>query len=257
MEGYPVQTKPVAVQLWTVRELAKQDFVGVLKTLGQVGLAGVETAGLYGMAPKDVRKVLDDLGMKCCSAHGGVPTKETIAARVDEALALGTKLVIAGLGPKDFATAETRKDGFARLQEATALCAAAGVQFAYHNHAWEFNQCDGQLGYDLLMQAVPNMLGELDTYWAANFGQNDPAVQIRQYASRVPLLHLKDGPLVQGQPNVAVGTGKMNIPAMVAAADPNVLSWLIIEFDQCATDMVKAVEESLKYLVKAGLGHGK
>jgi sugar phosphate isomerase/epimerase len=252
-----MQTKPVAVQLWTVRELAQHDFVGVLKTLGKIGLAGVETAGLYGMAPKDVRKVLDDLGMKCSSAHGDIPAKENIAARVDEAQALGAKWLISGLGPKDFATAESRQAGFARLQEAAALCAAAGVKFAYHNHAWEFDKFDGQLGYDLLMKAVPNMLGEVDTYWAANFGQNDPAVQIRQYASRVPLLHIKDGPLVKGEPNVAVGTGKMNIPAMVAAADPKVLSWLIIEFDHCATDMLKAAEESFQYLVKAGLGHGK
>jgi hypothetical protein len=73
----------------------------------------------------------------------------------------------------------------------------------------------------------------------------------------VPVLHIKDGPLVQGQPHTAVGAGKMNIPAMVKAADPAVLSWLIVELDECATDMAKAVEESLKYLVKQGLGHGK
>jgi sugar phosphate isomerase/epimerase len=252
-----MQTKPVALQLWTLREMAKQDFLGVLKLLGKIGYAGIEPAGLFDMTAKDVRKVLDDQGMKCCSVHSGIPTKETINARVDEAAALGTKLLVAGLGPKDFATAESRQAGFARIQEATALCAAAGVRFVYHNHNWEFDKIDGRLGYDLLMQAVPGMFSEVDTYWAANFGQNDPAVQIRQYAPRVPLLHIKDGPLVQGEPNVAVGTGKMNFPAMVAAADPNVLTWLIVEFDRCATDMPTAVEESLKYLVKAGLGHGK
>jgi len=98
--------KPIALQLYSLREQAKGDFVGVLKAVAEMGYVGVEPAGLHGMAAEEVREVLDDLGLVCCSMHGPFPTKENVNQRVDEAAALGTDLIISGLGPKDFETGE-------------------------------------------------------------------------------------------------------------------------------------------------------
>jgi hypothetical protein len=70
-------------------------------------------------------------------------------------------------------------------------------------------------------------------------------------------LHIKDGPLVRDAPMVAVGSGKMDIPSVVAAADPAVLRWLIVELDTCATDMLEAVGKSYGYLVSKGLAKGR
>ena len=75
--------------------------------------------------------------------------------------------------------------------------------------------------------------------------------------SRIPCLHIKDGPLVQGAPHTAAGAGKMDIPRIVAAANDRVLKWLIVELDSCAGDMMQAVRESFLYLTKAGLGEGR
>jgi len=55
---------------------------------------------------------------------------------------------------------------------------------------------------------------------------------------------------------VAVGSGKIDVPAVIQAADPNVLKWIIVELDECATDMVQAVAESYQYLVSNGLAAG-
>ncbi|KPK83628.1 MAG: hypothetical protein AMJ81_07735 [Phycisphaerae bacterium SM23_33] len=248
--------KPISLQLYSLREQAKKDFVGVLRTVAEIGYAGVEPAGLHGMKPKEVRKVLDDLELACCSTHGAMPGKDTVNQRVDEAATLGTDMIISGLGPGDFKTADARKASIDRLQAAAALVGEAGMRFGYHNHWWEFEKVDGQTAYDILLQRVPDMFSQLDVYWAANFGAVDVLQVIKAHAARIPMLHVKDGPLVKGQPHTAVGKGKMDIPAVVNAADPKVLRWLVVELDECATDMTQAVRESYEYLAGQGLGSG-
>lgn len=248
--------KPVALQLYSLREEAKADFVGVLKTVAEMGYVGVEPAGLHGMTGEEVHKVLDDLELLCCSAHGPLPTGETVSRRVDEAGALGTDRIISGLGPKQFESADARERSFDVLNEAVQLCAEAGMKFGYHNHWWEFEEIDGELPYEAMLQAVPGMFAQVDVYWAANFGAVDVPAVVARIAARVPMLHVKDGPLVRDEPHTAVGAGKMDIPAVIEAADENVLEWLVVELDECATDMTQAVRESCKYLVGEGLALG-
>ena len=74
--------------------------------------------------------------------------------------------------------------------------------------------------------------------------------------ARLPLLHIKDGTLEKDAPHVAVGSGKLDMPAIIGAADPNVLEWLMVELDNCATDMTEAVRQSYAYLTGQGLGAG-
>ena len=107
-----------------------------------------------------------------------------------------------------------------------------------------------------MLAAAPQMFGQLDVYWAANFGAVDVPALIRKHADRLPNLHIKDGPLVQEEPHVAVGAGKMDIPAVIGAADENVLLWNVVELDHCGTDMMQAVRESYAYLVGEGLAKG-
>lgn len=249
--------KPIALQLYTLRDDAKVDYVKVLKTVANFGFVGVETAGTYGVKPAEFRKVLDGLGLVCCSTHGGMPNKENINERVDEASALGTKYMISGLGKKDFQTADAAKASMDRLAQAVDLARSAGMHFGYHNHWWEFDKLDGALPYEMCLAAVPDMFSELDIYWASGFGQVDVPKLIAKHANRMPMLHVKDGPLVQDQPHLAVGKGKMDIPACIKAADPKTLKWLIVELDECATNMAQAVGESYQYMIGQGLAKGR
>jgi sugar phosphate isomerase/epimerase len=97
---------------------------------------------------------------------------------------------------------------------------------------------------------------QFDVYWAANFGAVDVPALIRRHPGRFPSLHVKDGPLVQEEPHVAVGAGKMDIPPLIAAAEGDVLEWNIVELDHCGTDMMQAVRDSYAYLVGEGLAKG-
>jgi len=248
---------PVGIQLYTLREKAKKDILGALKDVAEGGYVGVEMAGLYGNKPAEVRKMLDDLGLVASSAHVELPTAENVRALADEASALGYKMIISNKGPDEFNGPDGVKTVAEELQKAAELLKPYGMRFGYHNHWWEFEPEEGRLKYDQLMELAPDIFGELDIYWAANFGAVNVPEVIRKYGSRLPLLHVKDGPLVKGQPHTAVGAGKVDVTGCITAADPKVLQWLVVELDRCATDMVMAAQQSCQWLTKTGLGEGR
>jgi len=79
---------------------------------------------------------------------------------------------------------------------------------------------------------------------------------VLEFGSRAPLLHSRDGPAVKGQPHVAVGEGVIDVLAIVKTGEGHT-EWLIVELDQCGTDMLTAIAKRCKYLVGGGLARGK
>ena len=249
--------KPISIQLYSLREEAEKDFIAVLESVAAMGYKGVEPAGLFGREPAEVRRVVEDLGMVVSSNHGPWPSRDNLAEVVDVAGALGTDLVVCGFGPEDFRDPDAvRRTAYT----ANFMCEkirAAGLQLAVHNHHWEFCPLpDGRLPYGLFLELCPELLCEIDTYWAANFGALDPAKIVARHKARTPLLHIKDGPLVPDRKHLAVGSGKMDIHGVVAAADPEVLRWIVVELDDCDTDTSQAVAQSYAYLTGEGLAEG-
>ncbi|WP_279582868.1 sugar phosphate isomerase/epimerase family protein [Fodinicola feengrottensis] len=126
---------------------------------------------------------------------------------------------------------------------------AAGhqIRIGYHNHWWEIEPTfDGRHAVELLADLLePSLFLEIDTYWAA-VGGADPAALLTRLGDKVLALHVKDGPVRQGEPQVAVGTGAMPVPEILAAAPK---AARIVEFDECATDLFQALAASRDYLV--------
>lgn len=245
---------PISVQLYSVRETAKNDFVGALKQIAAMGYVGVEPAGLHGMAPAEVRKVLDDLGMVVSSIHGMLPTPENVNEIVDQAGALGYTMHISGFGPDQFATLDGTLKAAEQFQRAAELLKPHGLRYGIHNHWWEFDKkFDGPTPYEVVLANAPDAFSELDTYWCAVAG-DDPVRILKTYGKRVPLLHIKDGSKNRNDDMTAVGDGAMDWATIIPAADESVTQWLIVELDRCATDMVEAVAKSCKYLANAGFG---
>lgn len=248
--------KPISVQLYSLRDAAQKDFVGVVKAVGEIGFKGVEPAGLYNLKPAEFRKLVEDLGMVVSSNHGPWPNRENLNEVIDTARALGTDLVVCGWGPEQFQSIDAIRQTAETANFMVDTLKKAGLSLAVHNHWWEFCQVDGRLAYDRFMELCPGLLCEIDTYWAANFGACNSAEQVAKYKARTPLLHIKDGPLVRDKAHVAVGSGKMDVASVIRAADEKVLRWLVVELDLCDTDMLSAVRGSYQYLVKNGLGAG-
>ena len=248
--------KPLSLQLYSVRADAEKDYFGTLKVVAEIGYKGVEMASLYDLKPAEIRKVVDDLGLAVSSAHVALPTRETLGETVDTAQALGHGTLVSGKRPEDFASVDAIKAAADSFQEAAELLKPHGIRMGYHNHWWEVMPVEGRPGYEIFLERAPDVFSQLDVYWAAHFGDVDVPALIRKHVERLPCLHIKDGPLVEGEPHTAVGAGKMDIPACVEAADPDVLEWLIIALAHCATDMLTAVRESYAYMIGEGLAEG-
>jgi len=252
--------KPIALQLYSVRDLCAEAFEGTVAEVADIGYVGVECAGFHGMSVEDAAAMYCDLGLTCCSQHGPLPTPENAAQIAADCKTLGAKYTVSGFGPDDMKTIEGIKACAARFQTAAEVMKAHGITFAFHNHWWEFTEVDGQLPYDIIMESAPDAMSQLDVYWT-QFGGSDPVEVIKKWGSRIPLLHAKDGPLTKTDkgpdPHTAVGKGKLNFPAIIGATDPKVLEWIIVELDFCATDMMEAVADSHDYLTGEGLAAGK
>lgn len=241
-------THPLSIQLYTVREQIAEDRDGVLRRLADLGFTAVEpfqpTAD-----PTGFRKVADDLGLTVSSAHAMGLLDADPGPVFDAIATLGTDLAIlpAGIPDEDFTTREGLARAADLLNGLAEKAAGHGLRLGYHNHWWEFEPVlDGQHGLEVLAELLaPEVFLEVDTYWAAVGGADVPSV-LRNLGDRVKALHVKDGPLKKGEPNVAVGTGAMAVAEVLGAAPAD--AWRVVEFDECATDLFAAIDESRAFL---------
>ena len=255
------QPIPLAVQLYSLRDAAADDMPGVLEQVARAGFLGVEYASLHDQAPADVRRWASDVGLEGVGIHRRLPPGAEGERVLDEAAELGVGTVIVPwVEPARFATDAAIATLADELSGAVALAASRGVRLGYHNHEFEpaARGAGGMTGLERLFElAGPDLLAEVDIYWAT-VGGEDPAALIRRLGSRVRLVHVKDGPADAADrdaPQVAVGAGRVDIAGAVAAA--SAAEWHVVELDRCATDMVEALRSSVRYLVGHGLSRAR
>lgn len=239
----------IAIQLYTVRQALAQDFAGIIQQIADIGYQGVETAGFPGTTPAAASQLFRQLGLAVTSAHTPLPLGDQKNEVLDTAAALGCqKIICAYLSPDQYKTLDQIKRNCDLLNEANAVAVAHGLSFGVHNHWWEFELVEGRYPYQVWLDHLdPAIFFEIDTYWVKTAGL-DPVALVKELGPRAPLLHIKDGPAVKNEPMVAVGDGIMDFPSLIQSARDNT-EWLIVELDQCATDMLEAVGKSYRYLV--------
>jgi sugar phosphate isomerase/epimerase len=199
--AWPAETHPidrVGLQLYTLRDLMKKDFDGTIAKVAQIGYKEVEFAGYYDRSPQAVRAILEKDGLTSPSTHVGYDIVEKKwSEALDAAHTIGHTFVVC-----PWIDAKQRKtpDGWKRAAElfshAGEAAQKAGIQFAYHNHAFEFEPSEalgGKLPYDfLLAETDPNLVKmEMDLCWITVGGQ-DPVKYFDRYPGRFPLVHVKD-----------------------------------------------------------------
>jgi sugar phosphate isomerase/epimerase len=248
---------PVALQLYSLRELLNTGYAVGIRKVAEIGFAGVETAGFPGTTPQAAAQLFQELGLTVCSAHSPLPLGDKQAEVLDTMAALGCTRLICAWRPQElFASLDGIRRVCDELNEANVVALANGLTLSYHNHWAECTLVNGRLAYEVMLdQLAPDILFEVDTYWAKTAGV-DPARMVRQLGNRAPLLHIKDGPCVMDAPMTAVGDGVVDVPGIVAAG-AGATEWLIVEIDRCATDMLEAVAKSYRFMVGKGLAHGK
>lgn len=249
--------KPIALQLYTLRDAFAADFAGTLKFVADAGFRGIETAGTYDKTPAELAQAAADLGLEIASNHGALPTAETLAEVLDMQGGLGSTRLVGGFGPDDLKTVDGCLVAAEKLQTAAELLAPHGITVHMHNHYWEFHAVeDGRLPFDIMMAAAPAIFSELDLYWVT-FGGACPVDVLGRYGDRVELVHVKDGLLGGEYHFQALGEGQVDLPAAIGAINPAVTQWLIVEQDLSDGDMKRDVTVGYEYLTGKGLAAGK
>ena len=250
--------KPLSVQLYSLRAEAEKDFVSVLKRVADIGYAGVEPAGFWNLTPAEFKKIVTDLGMEVSSTHSPwCRSIDNVNEAVEVAGILGIDKVACGYGRDEFKDIDSIKALADIVNPMQAKLAENGITLFQHNHDFEFARLeDGRLAYEVYLDYCPNIKLELDTYWSANFGKEDPYEMLKKFSSRAILLHIKDGDFNPERTMLACGDGVMNFPHVLEAMNQDVTQWLVVELDACKTDMFEAVEKSYNYLTQNGLAKG-
>jgi len=227
----------IAIQLYTVRELAAADLAGTLETIAGIGYKAVELAGFYGRTADEIRNLTDEFGLRVVSAHIPVTDFETDLGKVISDLqTLGAEWgVVPWIAPDKRDEASLRAYG-EQFNEYASRLAAAGIKFGYHNHDFEFtHKTDGG---DSLFEMLLNVTDpssvhfELDAWWVS-VGGLDPAEVLAQNKNRISLVHLKDGfqnNKVSGG-DVPFGEGDLDFTTFFRAAEEAGVEYYITEQD--------------------------
>jgi sugar phosphate isomerase/epimerase len=245
----------IAVQLYTVRSLLQDPATigGVLARLREMGYETVEVAGL---GPKTVDRFGEEMrraGLSACAAHVSLERlTEDFDGAVAECKAWECQYVVVPALPEGYRSAE----GFRRFgQEAAGIAERLGehgLRFAYHNHAYELERSGGRTWLEGLLDTAPKdaLEAELDTYWL-QYGGVNPAAWIRRLGGRVPLVHLKDLAIVDGDPvDAEVGEGNLDWRDILEACREAETKWLIVEQDAPRGDPLESVALSCANLEK-------
>ncbi|MET0242852.1 MAG: sugar phosphate isomerase/epimerase [Flavitalea sp.] len=266
----------LGVQLFTLFNEIDADVPGALKKLSAIGYKEIESAfskkgGYYGLKPKEFAALVKDHGMSWKSHHvlgapfklppdqkmpldaSGQPMKippmrnltDNLQELVDEAAEGGVPYLVCATIPAN--TREELVKAVIVLNKAGEACKKAGIQFAYHNHDWEFKTVDGKQPYEVFLKETnaQNVKMELDLCWVTKAGI-DPLELFKKYPGRFPLFHAKDidkdfkGP----QP---VGTGVVDFKRILTGAETAGLKHIFVEHDMPA-DAYASLTTSFKNL---------
>jgi sugar phosphate isomerase/epimerase len=192
------QIDKIGMQLYTVRKSFKKEFAGTLAKVAAIGYAEVEFAGYFKHSPKDIRALLDKNGLTAPSCHVDYDVVEKQWPQtIENAQIVGHQYIVC---PSIDEKLRKKPDGYKQAAEsfnkAGEASKKAGIQFAYHNHVFEFQPSPvlgGKLPYDFLLESTDAALVkmEMDLGWISVADQ-DPLSYFKRFPGRFPLVHVKD-----------------------------------------------------------------
>lgn len=231
----PAKAVPVGLELYSVRDQLKADLSGTLKAVAKMGYQGVEFFSPYTAwttaQTKDVKKQLDDLGIRCFSTHNS--SKSFTAEGIDHAIELnqilGSKFVVmASAGNVE--GIDGWKTVAANLNKASEKMKSAGLQAGFHNHKTEFVPINGTRPMEVLAANTgKDVVLQLDVGTCLDAGV-DPVAWIEKNSGRVRTMHLKDwSPDSSKGYKVLFGDGVAPWKKIFAAAEKNGIEQYLIE----------------------------
>ncbi|MGA9800824.1 MAG: sugar phosphate isomerase/epimerase [Terriglobales bacterium] len=225
LRAFAASSIPVGLELYSVRNALKEDLTGTVRTVAQMGYQCVEFYAPYfdwtESQTKDMRKLLDDLGVRCYSTHNSDTyfTPEKLKRASDMNVILGsTYVVMSSSQPKG--GWDGWKEVADTLNSAADQLQAAGLKPGYHNHELEFTPVEGKRPIEFLAKNTkPSVMLQLDVGTCIKAG-SDPVAWIRGNPGRIKSIHCKDwAPGADKGYTVLFGEGVADWKGIFAAAE--------------------------------------
>jgi sugar phosphate isomerase/epimerase len=216
-----------------------------------MGWAGVQMAGYYDYDPAELAATIERLGMNTAGLH--VKYNRIVDERealIREAAMFRTTDIVCSSLPSELRNEAGYREAKKQLHRAAEELGRHGIRLSYHNHAFEFETTvDGEdaLSYLLHPSADNPILAEIDVYWVKKAGL-DPVSFISRYASRMPIIHLKDMTDDAEMTYAEIGTGSIEFLPILQWGEANGVEWYVAEQDKCRRDPMDCVETSLTNL---------
>ncbi|MGB5170423.1 sugar phosphate isomerase/epimerase family protein [Eudoraea sp.] len=251
----------IGLQLYSLRNQMKDDVEGMLSKINEWGITKLEDGndGTYHYSFEEYKALLEKNNLEMVSISAPFEELATTPENVlKRANAYGAKYVVCFWIPHDgnnFTITDT-KNALTVFNKAGALLKSEGITLTYHPHGYEFRPYEGEFLMDYMIKNADNFDFEMDVYWFAHPGE-DPVTWLRKYPEKFKLMHLKDCRKgIKGnqngasdvETNVALGTGQIDIKAVVLEAKKMGLEYLFIEDE--SSKSIEQIPQSINYLQK-------
>jgi sugar phosphate isomerase/epimerase len=208
---------PIGIELYSVRNELTKDLPGTVTAVAKLGYQVVEFYSPYFSwsteQAKEVRKLLDDLGIKCNSTHNGMAslTGDGLAKATELNQIIGSKYIILASAGK-VADADGWKGVAATLTAAQEKLRPLGLGTGFHNHQTEWKPFENNMRpMDILAAGTPkDVTLQLDAGTCVEVGV-DPVAWIKANPGRIRSIHLKDWGKGDGR-GYAVAFGEGDVP---------------------------------------------
>lgn len=223
--GAQSKATPIGLELYSVRSALAADPAGTVKKVAAMGYQVVEFfAPYYTWTPdqaKEMRKLIDDLGIVCHSTHNNLPSfrPENLQKTIDLNHTIGATFVVLSSSIRSANPDDWKKLAVDTLGPALEKLRAAGLRGGYHNHQYEFVPgADGKRPMDVLAANTPrDFMLQFDVGTCVEMGQ-DPVAWVNANPGRINSLHLKDWNKEHGY-RVLFGEGSVPWKAVLTAAE--------------------------------------
>ena len=241
----------IGLQLYTVRRDLEKDFQGTLRKVAALGIKEVEFAGYFDHAPEQIKQILKNLKLAAPSAHVSTETlRKNLSQTIGDAKIIGHKYLVLGYLPEEERkTFDDYKKLIELLNKSGEECRKADLQFAYHNHDFEFVKTADKIPYDLILAETDaqKVQMEMDLYWITKAGY-DPIFYFEKYPGRFPLVHVKDMDDTPKKYFTEVGRGTIDFKKIFAKASVAGIKHYFIEQDETPAEPLESVKASVKNL---------
>jgi sugar phosphate isomerase/epimerase len=258
----------IGLQLYSVKDVLEKDLKGTLQQLADIGYKEAEsypgTKGhYYGMEAKAFGDMLRDMGITLVSSHVGSGNKDSKPGAWQQATLMqnfpeltakaaetGQKYITcSSLDGSLRKTTDDLKRVAELFNKSGETAKKAGLQFAYHNHAFEFEKVGNVMVYDYLLQNTdPELVKyEMDLFWVVNGGQ-DPLAYFKKYPNRFPLCHVKDMSKEDKTKNTEVGSGTINYKQILKAAKDAGMKHYLVEQESFTRPSIESMRINYNYL---------